>query len=200
MDNSNSNAAEEHDSQDCIKNLGFVPTTNGRYDYIQARQVDPTGDCAVIATSIAANITYGEAHRRLKLLSEMPQQYQRLLAIPESDNTRDPIDGTDISICKLFLYTHFFKRRPDPHCIYDERTPHVVLGITDDGTAHAAAVANGKTYGLYDITVKDFDVVEVWELDQELVTKLGSFREKDFANRRRVNALLKRLLDPNEAK
>ena len=44
MDNSNSNAAEEHDSQDCIKNLGFVPTTNGRYDYIQARQVDPTGD------------------------------------------------------------------------------------------------------------------------------------------------------------
>ena len=47
---------------------------------------------------------------------------------------------------------------------------------------------------MYDITAKDFDVIEVWELDQQLTFKLGPFRENDFANQRKANALMKRLL------
>ena len=128
----------------------------------------------------------------------MPQQYQLLLEIPERANARDPIDGTDIGICKLFLFTHFFKRQRDPHCICDQTSPHVLLGITDDGTAHAAATVSGEVYGLYDVTVKDFEIVEVWKLNEQLASKLVPFREKDFANRRRVNALLKQLLGRDE--
>ena len=194
MDNSNSDAVEGHNSQDCIKRLRFIPRADGQLEYIESQQADPTGDCAVIAASVAAGISYEEAQRRLKLLSEMPQKYQSLLHIPEGINSRDPIDGTDIGVCKLFLYTHFFNRRQDPYCICDEATPHVVLGITDDGTAHAAAVVSGKTFGLYDITVEDFEVVEVWQLDEQLTARLRPFRDKDFVNQRNANALLKRLL------
>lgn len=194
MDYSNGNAVREHTSRDCIKKLAFIPTTNGGYDYNQSQQTDATGDCAVIAISIAASISYGEAHRRLKLLAKIPPKYQRILDIPQNANSRNPVDGTDITVCKLLLYTHFFNRQQEPHCICDETTPHVVIGITDDGTPHATAVTRGKTYGMYDITAKDFDVIEVWELDQQLTFKLGPFRENDFANQRKANALMKRLL------
>ena len=56
MDNPTSDSSAPHRTKDCIRNLKFVYTTNGGYDYHQARQTAPTGDCMVIAASVATRL------------------------------------------------------------------------------------------------------------------------------------------------
>ena len=195
-------------SQECMKNLEFVPTTNGGHDHNQEQGTTPTGDCVVIATSIATGLDYAEAQRRLVLLANSLDKHRAALGanpdsalaldVPEDIASRAPIHGTHLLTCSIFLIIHLFEKRSSSHCVCHKQTPHVVTGITDDDSPHAVAVANGDAYGTYDVTTKDFDVIDVWELEQELPATLAEWLEGEFANQRKVNALVKRRLLPVE--
>ena len=202
------NPASCNDSQDCMKNLEFVRTTNGGYDYNKERNTMPTGDCVVIATSIATGLGYVEAQRRLFLLANSLKKHRdALAAIPEQTlglgvpvdiADRSPIHGTHLMTCNLFLIAHFFDRRNGSHCLFNNGVPYVVTGITDDDSLHAVAVNNGQAYGTYDVTDKDFDVIDVWACKQELLSTEIGWLAGEFTNQRRVNAYVKRRLLPDQ--
>ena len=106
MDNPTSDSSAPHRTKDCIRNLKFVYTTNGGYDYHQARQTAPTGDCMVIAASVATGICYAEAERRLSLLAGSIAKCGDKLGALEGTKSRDPADGThplteEISLLKF---------------------------------------------------------------------------------------------------
>jgi hypothetical protein len=121
MDNPTSDSSAPHRTKDCIRNLKFVYTTNGGYDYHQARQTAPTGDCMVIAASVATGICYAEAERRLSLLAGSIAKCGDKLGALKGTKSRDPADGTHPLTSKLFLRTHYFVKRGSCHCLCDAR-------------------------------------------------------------------------------
>ena len=194
------------DSQECMRNLQFVRTTNGGYDHSLEQGETPTGDCVVIATSIAAGLCYGEAERRLVLLGRSLEKHRAALAtitdptlvvnVPEDVAGRSPLHGTHLLTCNLFLIVHMFQKRSGSGCICQKRTSHVVTGITDDGSPHAVAVRNGKAFGTYNVVAQDFEVIDVWEHEDEPPPSVGEWLQGEFASQRKVNALVKRRLLP----
>ena len=198
MDNPTSDSSAPHRTEDCIRNLKFVYTTNGGYDYHQARQTAPTGDCMVIAASVATGICYAEAERRLSLLAGSVAKCGDKLGALEGTNSRDPADGTHPLTSKLFLRTHYFVKRGSCHCLCDAQAPHIVMGVTDNGESHAAAVHNGCAYGTYDITANLFEGLGVWELDWQLLEKLRPSIRGHFTNQTTLNADIRRRLCGDE--
>ena len=196
------------DSQECMGNLQFVHTTNGGYDHSLEQGETPTGDCVVIATSIAAGLGYADAERRLVLLVNSLEKHRAALAaiadpalvvdVPEDVACRSPLHGTHLLTCNLFLIVHLFEKRSRTGCICQKRTPHVVTGITDDGSPHAVAVWNGQAFGTYDVVTKDFEVIDVWEREEEPLPSVAEWLQGEFASQRKVNALVKRRLLPVE--
>ena len=190
--------------QDCLEKLEFVSTTNGGYELVQTTGTTPTGDCVVIATSMATGLTYVEARRRLALLANSLEKFREdfaaipdrllVLDIPEDIADRNPIHGTHPITCSLFLITHFFDRRNTSHCVCDKSAPHVLTGTTDDGSLHAVAVINGQAYGTYDVTVEHFEAVDVWESEQEPIPPVTEWLGLEFTNQRSVNAHVTRRL------
>ena len=198
MDNLASDSLVPHRTEDCIRNLKFVNTTNGGHAYHQARQTVPTGDCMVIAASLATRISYAEAERRLSLLAGSLAKCGDKLGALEATNSRDPADGTHPLTGKLFLQTHCFVKRGSYHCICDAQAPHIVMGVTDNGEPHAAAVRNGCAYGTYDTTANLFEELEVWELDWQLLEKLRARIRGHFTNQTTLNADIRRRLCGDE--
>ncbi len=201
-----SNPALHHNSPGCIKNLEFFSTTNGGGEHNKTKGVAATGDCMVIAGSIATGLSYAETERRLTLLAKSLKKHREALAavpeanlslyVPEEIADRNPVHGTNVLTCILFLKAHFFDERSKYHCLCDKETPCVITGVTDDGSYHAVAVQNGQAYGMYDVTAKDFEIDQVWELNRQLASDMGPFYQKYFANQRQVNALVKRWILP----
>ena len=106
MDNPTSDSSAPHRTKDCIRNLKFVYTTNGGYDYHQARQTAPTGDCMVIAASVATGICYAEAERRLSLLAGSIAKCGDKLGALEVPKAETPRTGLTHSR-KKFRYSNF---------------------------------------------------------------------------------------------
>ena len=196
------------DTQECMGNLDFVRTTNGGYDHNLEQDTTPTGDCVVIATSIAAGLTYAEAERRLNLLANSLQKHRAALAsipdtalvvdVPEDVAGRSPLYGTHLLTCNLFLIIHWFERQSRSDCICQKRTPHVVTGSTEDGSPHAVAVWNGQAFGTYNVVTEDFEVIDVWEREEEPPASAVEWLQGEFASQRKVNELVQRRLLPAE--
>jgi hypothetical protein len=189
-----SNSDTLHPTRDCISNLEFIYNTNGGYDHHQARQTTPTGDCVVIATSITTGICYAEAQRRLSLLAESLSKYSDKLGVPEDINSKNPMAGTHLITCRLFLITHCFSKLGTNQCICDAEAPHIVIGNTDNGQPHAAAVQNGYACGTHDITANPFEVLEVWKLDRQTFERIKQVIPEAFNSRKAVNARVRQLL------
>ena len=194
MSNSQDSSTWTHKPEDCVSNLQFVLTNNGSYDFEQLPKMDVTGDCAVIATSIATGISNDQARHRLSLLAKSLTKHRRLISEECKMDVKDPIHGTHIQVCRLFLITHHFNPQAEHHCFCKAQAPHVLVGTTDDGSSHVAAVVNGQAFGMYDIINKQFEILEVWKSDEVKAGFLGTLMEEIFSSQRKVTSMVRRLL------
>ena len=164
------------DLRDCIGKMEFVRSDGRKKQDPRPRRGgrQPSGDCAVVALSLAAGLTYTESRRRLAMVNRaIRNSGPELQAMGEewrphwtSGIDRDPLDGVSNMNLTLVMRFHGFRVQAEPECLAAGGPPRVTAGATQEGTGHALFTRKGQAVGSYDPTGGKFRPLMTWTRDQ----------------------------------
>ena len=190
--------------RECIGRLEFVRSNGLSNQEATPRRgrKKPAGDCAVIALSLAAGLTYRESRRRLAMLeqairnsrSEIEAMGGSLISYWDAGTNRDPSDGVSMMNLTLIMKIHEFRVQDEPECLAGDDPPRVTAGTTENGMGHVIFTARGQTMGTYDPTRREFQPLITWKRETRPNTSMLLMQQQAFGSQERMDRTVRAML------